>query len=320
MRKAMKIWFIVAASLVLAGLLTFVGVMTMLNWDFTKLSTTKYETNTHEINESYEHIRIVTDTADIALVPSDSEKTTVVCHEQKNIAHTVEVKDGVLSVTRTDTRKWYEYIGINFGSTKITVSIPRADYGALSIECNTGKVEIPNDFEFSSIHISGSTGAVKCSARTAGETKIKISTGDIFVERTVVGALDLSTSTGKITASSVNSKTTVAIGVSTGKAVLDDVRCNTLTSSGDTGDITLKNVIATEKMSIERSTGDVKLDGCDAAEIVVKTDTGDVTGTLLSEKVFIPRTDTGKIQVPSSVTGGKCEITSDTGDIKISIS
>ena len=63
----------------------------------------------------------------------------------------------------------------------------------------------------------------------------------------------------------------------------------------------------------------VVLDGCDAAEIFVKTDTGDVTGTLLSEKVFVTTTDTGKVEVPRSVSGGRCEITTDTGDIRISI-
>ena len=51
----------------------------------------------------------------------------------------------------------------------------------------------------------------------------------------------------------------------------------------------------------------------------VETDTGDVTGSLLSDKVFITKSDTGSIDVPKTVTGGKCEITTDTGDIKIEI-
>ena len=61
------------------------------------------------------------------------------------------------------------------------------------------------------------------------------------------------------------------------------------------------------------------MDACDAAEIVVKTDTGDVTGTLLTEKVFMVKTDTGDVDVPRSVTGGACEITTDTGDIRVGI-
>ena len=100
---------------------------------------------------------------------------------------------------------------------------------------------------------------------------------------------------------------------------MTDIECKNVISSGNTGDISLKNVNAAEKISIERSTGDVRFDGCDAAEIFVKTDTGDVAGTLLSDKVFIVETDTGSVDVPKTVTGGQCEITTSTGDINISI-
>ena len=71
---------------------------------------------------------------------------------------------------------------------------------------------------------------------------------------------------------------------------------------------------------MERSTGDVRFDRCDAASLEIKTGTGDVTGSLCSEKVFIARSDTGHISVPETVNGGKCSITTDTGDIIITLS
>ena len=55
------------------------------------------------------------------------------------------------------------------------------------------------------------------------------------------------------------------------------------------------------------------------AELFVETDTGDVRGSLLTEKTFIVQTDTGSVDVPETTTGGKCEITTDTGDIEIEI-
>ena len=39
----------------------------------------------------------------------------------------------------------------------------------------------------------------------------------------------------------------------------------------------------------------------------------------LTEKIFIAKTDTGEIKVPETTSGGKCKITTDTGDIKIEI-
>ena len=101
--------------------------------------------------------------------------------------------------------------------------------------------------------------------------------------------------------------------------MLRNVTCENLTSNGNTGDLDLMNVIANGKFSLERSTGDIKFDKCDASEIFIKTDTGDLTGSLLSEKVFIVSTDTGNIDVPKTVSGGRCEITTDTGDVKLSV-
>ena len=81
----------------------------------------------------------------------------------------------------------------------------------------------------------------------------------------------------------------------------------------------MTNVIAAEEFHLERDTGNIEFNGCDAETIYAKTTTGDVRGTLLSEKVFITETDTGNIDVPKTIAGGKCEITTDTGDINIKI-
>lgn len=317
MRTRTKVWLIIAASLVLIGCIIFGGVMSMLKWDFAKLSTSKYESNDYEIREDYKHISIITNTADIVFVPSESPMTWVSCYEQKSNMHSVSVKDGTLEIDIVDTRKWYEYIGINFGTPKITVCIPQGEYGKLSIKSSTGDVEIPEGFKFESIDISESTGNVTNYASALEGVKIKTTTGNICVEKASAGAIDLSVSTGKVTVSGVTCDGEVTVGVSTGKVMLSDTQCKSVISSGSTGDIILSNVIATERFSIERSTGDVRFDGCDAADLFVKTDTGDVSGSLLTDKVFIAKTDTGDVDVPKTATGGRCEITTDTGDIEI---
>ena len=319
MRTRTKVWLIIAAFLVLIGCFLFVGIMSMLEWDFAKLSTFKYETNNYEIAENFNNISIITDTADILFVPSETPKASVVCHEQKNAKHSVTVNNGKLVIEIVDTRKWYEYIGINLGTLKITVYIPRDEYGALFVKSSTGNVEIPTEFKFENIDISESTGNVTNYASASENIIIKTSTGNIRVENVSAGTLDLSVLTGGITVSNVTCEGNVKTNVSTGKTNLTNIECKNVVSNGNTGAISLKNVIAAEKFSIERSTGDVKFDGCDAAEIFVRTDTGDVTGSLLSNKVFVVEADTGSVDVPKTATGGKCEITTSTGDINISI-
>lgn len=319
MSKTMKTWLIAAAALVAIGLMTFAVIMTINGWDFAKLGTGKYETNTYELNERFSSISIKSDTADIVFVSADDIKCKVVCYEEENARHSVSVADGVLTVTLVDTRKWYKHIGINFRTPKITIYLPEAEYASLVVDESTGDIEIANDFKFESIDVSVRTGDVKCYASAAEIIRIAATTGDIRVAEISVGLLELSVSTGNVTVSSVTCNGDVKVSVSTGKTYLTDLVCQSVLSSGSTGDIFLKNVIATEKFSIKRSTGDVIFDGSDATEIFVETDTGDVEGSLLTDKVFITKTDTGNINVPSSITGGKCEITTDTGDVKITI-
>ena len=316
MRTKTKIWLITAASLVVIGCIIFGGVMSMLNWDFIKLSSSKYVTNYYEINEEYTNISIVSKTTDVVFVPSESQTTSVTFYEQKNNTHTVAVKDGTLEIAMI--KKW-QYSGFNFETPKITVHIPQGDYGALLIKTNTGDVKIPAEFKFESIDILGKTSGIANYASAAKHVKIKTTTGHISVENISASEVNLSVSTGDVNVSGLNCGGDVTVGVSTGDTSLSNVACKNIISGGSTGDIYLDNVIASEKMSIERSTGDVKFNSSDAAEIYVNTDTGDVRGNLLSEKVFITSTDTGKVDVPKSITGGRCEITTDTGDIKLEI-
>jgi len=314
-----KVWLIVAILLILIGCILFSGVMMNMKWDFSKLSTTHYETNQYAITDSFTHIRITTGTADMVFVPSTDGTVSVECYEQTNIRHSVAVEDGTLSVELRDTRKWYEYIGLDFGSPKITMYLPGGAYGALTVKGSTGDVDIPRDFTFAGVDIAVSTGDVTNRASAEESIHIHATTGDIDVADVSAAALDLSVSTGRITVSAVTCEGDMSVRVSTGKSELTDVRCQNLVSSGNTGNLSLKNVVAAETISVVRTTGDITFDGCDATALSITTDTGDVKGSLLADKIFITKTDTGRVNVPATAVGGKCEITTDTGDITVTI-
>lgn len=319
MKKATKAWLIAAAAMIVTGCALFAGVMTTIGWNFTKLSTVKYETNVHEVDRPFSAIAVTTDTADVAFVLSDDGRCRVECREEENARHTVTVEGDTLTVRREDQRPWHDHVGISLGATKVTVYLPKTEYSALSVFENTGNVDIPQGLTFVDAEISVTTGDVRFFAAAQEKAKIKTSTGDIRVENISAGSLDLSVTTGKVTLSGAACTGDVTVGVSTGKATLTAVSCRDLTSTGATGSLSLDRVTATGRFSIKRSTGSVKMNGCDAAEISVKTGTGDVTGTLLTGKVFITATGTGRVDVPQTTTGGRCEIVTGTGDIRIQI-
>ncbi len=319
MRKATKVWLILAASLVAVGCILFASVMSTLQWDFAKLSTVRYETNTHEISETFRNISITTDTAGILFALSDDGKCRVECYEEENAKHSVRVEKDTLVVKIDPQKSWYDYIGFHFGSPKITVYLPATEYNALTAKGSTGNVEIPKETSFGNVDISLSTGNVDFCASAAKSVRIQTSTGNIRVENTSVDSLEISVTTGTVKVSDITCRENITVGVSTGKTTLTDISCKSIISSGTTGNIFLNHVIAANTFSLERSTGNVKFGECDAAEIYIKTTTGNVTGTLITDKVFITDTGTGSVDVPKTATGGKCEIKTGTGNIKITI-
>lgn len=317
MRKAVKICILIAILLIVSGVAVFVLAFSSASWDLSKLVTESYETNTYEIGEKFDDISIRIDTADVVFVPSEDGICRVTCYEKEKEKHTVSVLDGTLTVNLVSEKNWYDYIGIGFETPRVTISLPKEQYGKLSVKGDTGDVKIPKELKLESIDVSISTGDVFCSASATQAIEIKVSTGDVRVEDVRARTLSIVASTGKVKVSNVTCEGDALIRVTTGDVVLTDVTCKSLGSTGGTGDLSLKRVLATQAFSLKRSTGDVDLEDCDAAEIFIVTDTGHVKGTLLSEKVFVVETDTGKKDVPNTGSGGRCEITTDTGDIVI---
>ena len=318
MKKSTKIWLLIAASFTLMGCILFWCMLNAVNWDFSKLETINRLTNSYAINENYKNISITTDTAHIAIETSENNNCSVVCYEYENSKHRVNVIDDTLTIKIEDTRKWYEYLGISFSTPKITVYIPRGEYNSLTVNSDTSNIEIPDKFLFNDINVTTSTGFVNCYA-SADKINLKTTTGRITVKRLTTKSMNLSASTGSIMLTGIHCSEDINLEIGTGEMNLIDVKCRNLFSQGDTGDIFLKNIIGEDKFQIERDTGDVNLKDCDAGEIYVETDTGDVTGNLLTDKIFFAQTNTGRINVPKTTNGGICEITTDTGDIKINI-
>ena len=308
---------ITAVILAAAGLALFVYSLIASGFDFSNLGNTKYETNTYDVNEKFHSVKIDTKETNIVFKLSSDGKTRVVCEEREKTSHSVSVENETLMIGINDEREWYEFLSFFRKSLSMTVYLPTNEYEALTIDSGTGDVLIPGDFSFDSIDVKASTGDVNCKACASGNIKLKTSTGDIKAEGIDAESIDISVSTGSININSVVCKGALSAKVSTGRTVMTDVTCKSFITNGSTGDVTLKDVNASDNFNIERSTGDVRFDGCDAGEIFIKTSTGDVGGTLRSEKVFITKTSVGDINVPDTVKGGRCEITTATGDVTI---
>lgn len=298
MKKAVKIWLITAAVLVVLGIGLMTAALAAVDFDITRLGTIEYVTNTHKVTEKFTKIAVDESTSDIEFAPAEDKQCSVVCREPEGSNHTVAVKDGVLTIKSADDSGWT--FGLTFESPKITVCLPEKEYKALTVESNTGNVILPEGITFDSVDIKCDTGSVECASSVKGTANIALTTGNIKLEGMIAGALDLTTVTGNIKLDSVK--------------VEKDVQAITTT-----GNVKLTDTIAKGAFHIKTNTGNVKFDACNAASVYAAANTGNITGTLLSAKRFNAQSDTGKVNVPNTYAGGVCELITNTGNIEIEL-
>lgn len=253
------------------------------------------EVKTYVIEESFNNINIDVTTDDINIYLSDENK--IVCVENKKVSLESKVVSDTLFINRIDNRKFYD-LSINFNSFKIDLYLSYETIQSLNIECSTGNINIQNGFTFTNVDISSSTGSININSNVTDNLFLDNDTGNIKISNCdKMGNIDIDTDTGNISLSNVNA--------------------NKLEIETDTGDTRLTNTILKEDLNVEGSTGSVYFDCFDAANIYIELSTGDVKGTILSNKFFVAKSNTGKVIVPQTRDGGECIIIVDTGDINI---
>ena len=255
------------------------------------------EVKTYMIDQPYNNIHIEVDTADIHVYLSDNNENKIVYIENKKINIETKVIDGVLTVNQLDNRKFYDML-FDFTRFEINLYLSQTSIDQLNITMTTGDIEIDKGFILNNVNITGSTGDIELKSNISNTLNIQNSTGDIEIENVVVdGELIIESRTGSIE--------------------LDKVNCNTLKIVSNTGNTTLEDVIVEGDFNMEGSTGDLELNGFDAHNIYVTLSTGNVKGTIITEKIFNVRSNTGRVDTPETYNGGICKITVSTGDIII---
>ena len=272
------------------------------------------------ITEGFRNINVFTSTDDVEFYPSENGTCKVVFPENEKQTHSAAVRDGTLYVIVKDNRKWYDFIAFpSFRSTRIQIYLPETEYSSLTVKGNTGDINIPAGFRFESVKASVVTGDIGCLSSVSGLIHLASNTGDIDVKDIYAGEISVSSTTGDVDVFAVTCTGNIEVKVTTGDISLKDVSCTNASLTGTTSDIKLTNVTAREMLSATCVTGDVRVNQSDAAELSLKTNLGDISGSLRSEKQFIVKSGLGSTKVPDTTGGGNCRVSTDMGDIRITI-
>lgn len=319
MKSSKKIAIWLSLLFLAAGLLLSVCALFAIRFDFTALNTLRLETNAYTVNEHFANIYIDGAECDVRFLPSTDGGCQVICTEGDKIRHTVGVENGTLTVQRIDERKWYEHIGIYWGRMQIVVYLPAEEYGSLFVRSLSGDIELSEPFAFGEVQIENTSGNVRYTAPTKESISIKTVSGDIYVGGTSAKRCDVSSTSGDIQIASVSCDTALNARTVSGGIELSDTYTGGSTVRSTSGHIVLSNVISFGELHLESVSGDIILKKSDAASLWIKTTSGNVNGSLLTDKSFVTDTVSGYIDVPSSGSGGSCQIKTTSGNVKITI-
>jgi len=313
-------------GLIILGGVALVGGAAVLAYGMSKSNINdNFETNEYVLEDDADNIDIDISTADIHFQKASDDKIKVVCTEKEKVYHEVKVTNKVLSIKEIDERHWYQKYLFNwdFRSMKVDVYLPETQYNDITIDTDTGDVEIEKDFTFVNMDIETHTGDTHVKCKATGNVSAKTDTGFIGFEDLTAKNLKMKTSTGNSSVANGVIEETIEHNSSTGSGKFSNVRAVSLKSKTSTGEVILNDTVLTNDLDIKTSTGDVYFNNSDAKKIVIKTSTGNVRGTLLTAKMFDAHSDTGETKLPKmsewSETGGTCEITTSTGSINIEI-
>lgn len=318
MKKGKKIALMVAGCMILVGLVMTAGGFAAARFDVSRLNTVSFETKTYEIGEAFHHISIDGAGSDVRLYPWEEDTCKVVCTEEDDVTFAVEVKDDTLHIVRHNSGVRILHFGVSFEETGISVYLPGKTYESLVIHTTSGNVTAPEALQFSSADIRSTSGEIKMLASIGGSLGVQTTSGDIHIGNTAPDRLDVQSTSGEVTLADVRGKA-IAFDTTSGDITLSGVQGEAITAATTSGEITFTKVISEGSMRLKTTSGDVELRSSDGEDIAVRTTSGRVSGTLLSEKIFRIDTISGDVNAPYSASGGKCEVTTRSGDVDFQI-
>lgn len=257
MKKSIKILIIVAVSLLVAGAIVMTIGFATTGFNFKNPS--GYEEKTYNVEQQFSKVTVSEIERDVRFAISSDGSVKIKTYETEKLKLDVKVEDGVLKITRVDEKKWYEFIGVNFGWSDYmatTVYLPAGEYDALNLSVVSGDVNIPNNFTFETAIINSVSGDVKMNANckvkleintvsgeidvsgvTAQEIKMNSVSGDIEIENSDASVIDIESTSGDVDCAFNTGKSflvdTVSGDVRVPQSDANGGTCKVETTSGD---------------------------------------------------------------------------------------
>ncbi len=342
-RTFIKIFVILGAILLVAGVAVFVGGMTAGGWDFSILSTVRYEQRTYAAEGAVTSVHIEYSNAAIAVEYSETAARCYIDYPVRLNERDEEISqiaitetDGVL--TLTEHCDWQDSlfqwdIDLDFGDDSartVRVVLPAGQNIALDLYTQNGSVSLNADGEaLPSLDLHSNNGSISVSGTltVAEDAAFQTDNGSVKVSGvSAAGDLTLRTSNGSMRAENISADSLEARSSNGSLRLTDIAAADSLTAKTNNGAIELLGDITAKMLTVSTSAGDIAMhDGMiDAQEIAMTTELGSIEAEgsafagAQSDYTVLVSTGMGSSNVSASSGGSrKLTLSTNLGDIRV---
>lgn len=336
-RTFIKIFVILGAILLVAGVAVFVGGMTAGGWDFSILNTVRYTQKSYDAEGAVTSVHIEYSNAAIAVEYSETAETVhidypVRLNERDEESAQIEITEegGTLAVIEhVDWEKNLFQWSLG-NSPAVRVVLPAGQNIALDLCTQNGSVSLNADGEaLPSLDLHSNNGSISVSGTLTVAESAAFSTTNGSVEVSGVSAagdLTLRTSNGSVRAENISADSLEARSSNGSLRLADIAAADSLTAKTAHGSVELFGNVTAKMLTASTSAGDIAMrDGkVDAQEITMTTELGSIEAEgsafagAQSDYTVLVSTGLGESNVSDSVGGNrKLTLSTGTGDIRV---
>ena len=298
---------IIAATLLLVGLVVFGVGFAMTGFNLSKLSTEAEFIEKSFVSPSGVSGIVIEDSnIAVKIIASPDDKVHVTYFENdKEFYEISQSKSGTLVITKKNDRKWYDYIfNLRFQSVHLTVAVPGNFSGDLSVKSSNSPIDA-SDIKAANILLDSSNARITAS-NVSVSAKFKAST-----------------SNGAITLSKVTALGDIVCDSSSGGITLDQVEGNTIETDTSNQDVVLTSVVSNDRIAIKTSNASIAFNDIQfKTGLDCYTSNGVVKGSLLgklSDYTITSKTSNRKNDLPENQSGGAKTLVIETSNAPIVI-
>ena len=342
-RTFIKIFVILGAILLVAGVAVFVGGMTAGGWDFSILNTVRYTQKSYDAEGAVTSVHIEYSNAAISVEYSETAETVhidypVRLNERGEETAQIEITEEGGALTVVEHVDWQDSlfqwdIDLDFGDDSartVRVVLPAGQNIALDLYTQNGSVSLNADGEaLPSLSLRSNNGSISVSGTltVAEDAAFQTDNGSVNVSGiSAAGDLTLRTSNGSMRAENISADSLEARSSNGSLRLTDIAAADSLTAKTNNGAIELLGDITAKMLTVSTSAGDIAMhDGMiDAQEIAMTTELGSIEAEgsafagAQSDYTVLVSTGLGESNVSDSVGGSrKLTLSTNLGDIRV---